>query len=82
MLLGPTMVITLTRELEAALNERAGREGVTPEVLALKLLRDRLIAPTSAIDPRDQWEQLIIKVGTNCGVSLPHGALSSEGLYE
>jgi hypothetical protein len=29
-----------------------------------------------------EWERLIIRVGTNCGVSLPHEALSSEGLYE
>ena len=44
--------------------------------------RDRLIAPNEEIEPRDEWERLIIRIGTNCGVSLPHEALSSEGLYE
>jgi hypothetical protein len=76
------MVITLTLELEAALNELARRRGVAPEVLALVALRERLIAMTRAVEPRDEWERLLVKAGTNCGVSLPHEALSSEGLYE
>jgi len=76
------MVITLTPELEAVLNELARRQGVAPEVLALSALRDRLIALTDAIETRDEWERLVLQAGTNCGVSLPHTALSSEGLYE
>jgi len=76
------MVITLTPELEAVLNELARRQGVAPEVLALSALRDRLIALTDAIETRDEWERLLLQAGTNCGVSLPHTALSSEGLYE
>jgi predicted transcriptional regulator len=76
------MVITLPPELEAALNELARRQGVAPEVLALSALRDRLIALTDAIQTRDEWERLVLQAGTNCGVSLPHTALSSEGLYE
>jgi len=76
------MVIALTPELEAILNEVARRQGVAPEVLALSALRDRLIALTDAIETRDEWERLVLQAGTNCGVSLPHTALSSEGLYE
>jgi predicted transcriptional regulator len=76
------MVIKLTPELEAALNELARRRGVAPEVLALDALRDRLIAMTRVVEPRDEWERLVIQAGTNCGISLPHEALSSEGLYE
>jgi hypothetical protein len=74
------MVITLTPELEAAWKELASRQGIAPEVLALKTLRQRRIAPTQAVEPRDQWERLIIQAGSNRGVSLPHEALSREGL--
>ena len=76
------MVITLPPELETALNELARKRGVAPEILALDALRDRLIAMTRVVEPRDEWERLVIQTGTNCGVSLPHEALSSEGLYE
>lgn len=76
------MVITLTPEIEAALNELAHRQGVSPEVLALETLRDRLNALIETCEPRDEWERMIKNVGTNCGVSLPHSALSSEGLYD
>jgi len=76
------MVITLPPELEAVLNELARHQGVAPEALALSALRDRLIALTDAIQTRDEWERLVLQAGTNCGVSLPHTALSSEGLYE
>ena len=57
-------------------------EEIAPQTLANNSLRGRLIAPTVEIEPRDDWERLIIGVGTDCGVSLPHKALSSEGLYE
>ena len=57
-------------------------EGMVAEAFALKTRRERLIAPPRAIEPRDDWERLIIQAGTDCGVSLPHEALSSEGLYE
>jgi hypothetical protein len=76
------MVIPLTPELEAALNELARRQGVAPEVLAINVLRDRLIALTGTIEPRDEWERMLLQVATNCGGSLPHDVLSSEGLYE
>ena len=76
------MVITLTPDLEAALNEMARRQGVTPEALALEALRDCLISPAKKYEPKDEWERMVIAVGTNCDVSLPHFALSSEGLYE
>jgi predicted transcriptional regulator len=66
--MGTEMVITLTHELEAALNELARRRGVAPEVLVRNALRDRLIDLTKAIEPRDEWERLIIQAGTNCGI--------------
>jgi hypothetical protein len=76
------MVVHLSPELEAALNEQAQRQGVAPEALALDALRERFLAPASAIQPRDEWEQCLLGAATDCGVSPPHAALSSEGLYE
>jgi hypothetical protein len=76
------MVITLGPELEAALNELARRQGVAPELLALNALRDRFLAPARSVEPQDEWEQRLLQAATDCGVSLPHSALSSEGLYE
>ena len=37
------MVITLGPELEAASNDAARRQGVAPETLALKTLRERFL---------------------------------------
>lgn len=76
------MVITLGPELEAALNELARRQGVTPEVLALNALRERFLTPTQPVSPQDEWERRLLGAASDCGVSLPHSAVSSEGLYE
>lgn len=76
------MVIKLSPELEAALKERAQREGVTPDVLANRVLRDRFLEPSMSFASQDDWERLVLGLGTDCGVSLPHSALTSEGLYE
>jgi hypothetical protein len=76
------MVITLTPELETALNELAKHQGIAPEVLALNVLRERLSELIKADAPRDEWERLILDAGSNCGVSLPNVAVSSEGLYD
>ena len=46
------MDITLTPDLEAALNEMARRQGVAPEALALKALQDCLISFTTKYEPR------------------------------
>lgn len=76
------MVITLDPKLEATLNELARRKGVPPEVLALETLRERLLASAPANEPRDDWERRLRQLATDCGVSLPDAALSSEGIYE
>jgi hypothetical protein len=77
-----TMVITLGPQLEAALNEQARRQGVTPETLALHALRERFLAPAPSGESQDEWERRLRQAATDCGVSLPHAALSSEGFYE
>ncbi len=77
------MVITLTPELEAALNERARQQGIAPDVLALDALRERFLPlPTTLLEPRDEWERGLREAATDCGVSLSDEALSSEGLYD
>jgi hypothetical protein len=75
------MVIEIQAELEAALIESARRQGTDPEALALGALRQRFL-DDSAIQPRDEWERRLLGSATDCGVSLPHSALSSDGLYE
>src|SRR5258707_1680653 len=67
------MVITLDGELEAALNELARRQGLAPEVLALKALRERFVA-AAALQPRDEWERGLLAAARDCGVSLPDSA--------
>ncbi len=76
------MTITLSPELEAALSEVAQRQGVAPDVLALKFLRERLLPPAVPIEPRDEWERRVLGLAINCGVSLSNEALGREELYE
>jgi predicted transcriptional regulator len=76
------MTITLSPDLEAALQEHARRRGVSPETLALNALREKFTSPTPPIVARDEWERLVLETGSDCGTSVPHEALSSEGLYE
>lgn len=76
------MVIKLSPELEAALNESARRQGLPPDVLVDQVLRDRFLRPETAFAARNDWERTVLGLATDCGVSLPHSALSSEGLYE
>ncbi len=76
------MVITVDPDLEAALNDLARKQGVTPEVLALQALRERFLAPALRSLPRDEWERRLRSAATDCGVSLSNEAVSSEGLYD
>jgi hypothetical protein len=74
------MVINVTPQLEAALNEQARQRGVAPEILALDALRDRFL-PWVPSEPRDDWERRLFEAAIDC-VSVPDSALSSDGLYE
>ena len=76
------MTITLSPELEAALNEAARREGVSPDTLALNALRERFLGPARAIQPQDEWERRLLGLAKDCGVSLSDDALSREELYD
>lgn len=76
------MVITLGPDLAAALNDSARKQGISPEELAIKALRDRFLAPGLRVQPRDEWERGLLAAASDCGVSLSNEAVSSEGLYE
>lgn len=76
------MVIKLSPELEAALHESARKQGLPPDVLVDQVLRDRFLSSKTEFAPKDDWERTVLELATDCGVSLPHSALSSEGLYE
>jgi hypothetical protein len=76
------MTITVPPELEAVLKDRALRLGTTPEALALRVLQEMLVPPPPPLEPRDDWERLMLAAGTDCGVSVPPSALTSDGLYD
>ncbi len=76
------MVIRLSSDLEAALSESARQQGTTPDVLAINILRERILPPPASRTSQDEWDRKLRGLATDCGVSLPHSALSSEGLYE
>jgi len=75
------MTVTLDPKLGAALKEQANRQGITPEELALKVLRERLLA-SAPPEPRDEWERELLEAARPWGVSLPDAALTSEELYD
>jgi hypothetical protein len=74
--------IILDEALTAALHEAANHQGIAPEELALRTLREHFLSPTTALQPQDEWERGLLEAARDCGVSLPDAALSSEGLYD
>jgi hypothetical protein len=76
------MMIDLDPKLEAALNDVARQQGLTPEALALSVLRERFLGPTAVPEPQDEWERRLLAMAKDCGVSLPNSALSREELYD
>ena len=76
------MVINLTPQLEAVLNEQARRRGIAPEVLALDALQERFLPQLPLVEPQDDWERRLFEAAIDCGVSVPDSTLSSGGLYE
>jgi predicted transcriptional regulator len=78
------MTITLPPDIEQALAEQARKQKTTPEMLVLEALQEKFALSGSpfSLQALDDWEQLILSLGTDCGVSMSHQMLSSEGLYE
>lgn len=76
------MVISINSDLEAALAAAAQKQGVSPEDLALATLRQKYLPRPLPFEPRDEWERRLLAIGTDCGVSLPDSAFTSEELYD
>jgi hypothetical protein len=76
------MTITLSPDLEAAVNDMARRHGVSPEELAIRVLREHIHTGTSPVQPQDEWERRLLSAATDCGVSLPDKALTREAMYD
>ena len=76
------MYLSLDSKLERTLIEYAKAEGISPEVLALKALREKFAALEASFEPRDDWERNLIKIGRNMGVVLTDEDLSSDRLYD
>lgn len=75
------MEISLTAELEAALKESAACRGLSPSDLEPQTLNERFLHRSKSDVPRDPWERSVLALAKDCGVSLPHGVLSSNGLH-
>jgi len=75
------MVISINSDLETAIDTAAKRKGVSPEELALTVLRERFLHARPFV-PRNDWDRALLAAASDCGVSLSNEAVSSEGLYD
>jgi hypothetical protein len=78
------MTITLSEEVERALKARAAKRGTSPDELANQTLKRELLShPTDAgLQPKDEWEKLLLSVPLQTGVSLTDEQVSREAIYE
>jgi len=76
------MVVALDKQLEAALNGQARREGISPEECVVKLLSARFTLADKRLAPRDERECDLLAAARPWGVSFSDAVLSSEGLYD
>lgn len=74
-----SLTLNLPPQLATALAAEATQRGVAPEELAVEALSLRF---TPDVEPVDEWERRLFGAAIDCGVSVPHQALSSDGLYE
>lgn len=61
------MVITLSPELEIALNEAGRKQGMAPEAIAIDALRERFLGPVSTLQPQDEWEKGLLEAARPWG---------------
>lgn len=83
------MTIILAPELETAVAQEARRDGKTPESLVIEAVQERINRRNrqrdqehSELTPRDDWERLVLGIGSDAGVSLTDEQLSREVMYE
>jgi hypothetical protein len=73
------MPILLPPEIEDALAERARRLGTTPELLAVKLLRDALSSPPHESETHESlYDSLKEYIGSVQGTERPASAKSGD----
>ena len=76
------MTITLSSDIQRALDEEARKRGVTPEQLALESLRERFVAAKTSAGPSQEPETLAQFLAGHLGVlhsseHVPGGARMS-----
>jgi hypothetical protein len=76
------MVVTQTPEIEGTLEEMARRHGMSVEDLVRSVLREWVERSAKGNRSADDWVSLILSAGTDCGVSLPDSALSSDAFFD
>jgi hypothetical protein len=74
------MAIELDSTLEKALTDQALRQGISPQELAIRVLRERLLRTEP--EPRDDWECELLDAAQPWGVSLSNRDLSRESHYD
>ncbi len=79
---GFLMTVNLGPELESIVLELARQQGVPPQDLGVEALRERFLAKSVVVQTHEEWMRLLSSAASDCGVSLPNSALSSEGLYD
>ncbi|MBC7854702.1 MAG: hypothetical protein IAF94_14815 [Pirellulaceae bacterium] len=57
-------------------------EGTKVEVIMPPPMPKQGTVPVKVLEPRDEWERLLLSAASDCGVALSSEALSSEGLYD
>jgi predicted DNA-binding antitoxin AbrB/MazE fold protein len=53
-----------------------------PDKARVKLTIEMPLVQDLKVQPQDEWEQDLLKIAKECGISLPDSAASSNGLYE
>ncbi len=76
------MVLTVGPDLEAALSEHSRRQGISADQMALEALRRLFLSSSRNGESHESWVARLHSAASNCGVSLSHEAVGSEGLYE
>lgn len=78
-----TLTLELDPDLEALLNDSAHKRGVTPEAIAVQVLREKLstLQPES-LESRDDWERTLRSIATPRGFGLTNEQLGREEIYD
>ncbi|HYH69557.1 MAG TPA: hypothetical protein VD866_32980 [Urbifossiella sp.] len=76
------VTIHLDRGLAERIEAEAKRTGKHPHGLALEVLRERFPQPVPTPEEVDAMMARLHAAASDCGVSLPNEALTSEAIYE